>query len=56
MAGDRGCVLGREGWVLLAVCLYCVVDPTLSLLSVCFDFNAYDIFSCQNLFIFFKLN
>lgn len=35
--------------------LYCMIDPTL-LLSIYFDFNAYDIFSCQNLFIFFKLN
>lgn len=52
MAGDHG----KGGLGLPAVYLCCMIDPTLFLLSVYFDFHAYDIFLCQNLFIFFKLN
>lgn len=47
---------GKGGLGLPAVYLCCMIDPTLFLLSIYFDFHAYDILSCQNLFIFFKLN
>ena len=46
---------GEGGLGLPAVCLCCMIDPTLFFLFIYFDFHAYDIFSCQNLFIFFQV-
>lgn len=66
MGTERGGWLGHPGnagacrllsvpLTLPAVYLCYMIDFTLFLI-VYFDFHAYDIFLCQNLFIFFKLN
>lgn len=58
--GDKGPVtcgrLSWEGRAGFASCVFMLYDRSLTFLIVYFDFHAYDIFLCQNLFIFFKLN
>lgn len=46
-----------EGRVISAGCVFMLYDRvhSFSYCLIYFDFNAYDIFSCQNLFIFFKV-
>lgn len=50
-----GSVHGKEK-VLLFVYLYCIIGATISpFVCICIDFLVYDIFPCEDLFIFFSM-
>lgn len=55
-AGWPGGSVHGKGKVLLFVYLYCIIGATVSpFVCICIDFLVYDIFPCEDLFIFFSM-